>query len=297
MGDLADLADEYRLLREGVGGALIRRDVVIAQGADTATFLQGQVSQDVKGLGDGESAWTFVLNPGGKVASLGRVRRIGAERFTIDTDPGHGDALVQRLDRFRLRVNCELSLEAWTCVAVRGPGSGGVRAATTATADIGWAGVDGFDIVAPSAEIPAGIEEVSLDAVEILRIEAGWPAMGSELRDTTIPAESGLVPETVDFTKGCYVGQELVARIHSRGGNVPRHLRGLRSSDGVGLPAGAEILSGDKTVGEVTSSVTSPALGPVALAYVHRSIDPPADAVVSGDGSFIPVEVLEVPLV
>lgn len=291
------LADEYRLVRERVGGVRTERDVVVAEGEDARTFLQGQISQNVEALGIGESSWTFVLHPDGKVASLCRVHAVGADRFAIDTDSGYGAGLLERLDRFRLRVACDLSLESWWCVAVRGPESGAARRSTADTVDIGWSHVDGFDIVAPDAEIPASVELVSADVMEVLRVEAGWPAMGSELHDTTIPAEAGLVPATVDFTKGCYVGQELVARIQSRGGNVPRRLRGLRSPDGVDLPAGADVRSGEKTVGQVTTSVKSPALGPIALAYVHRSVEPPADAVVSADGAVISVEVRELPLV
>jgi folate-binding protein YgfZ len=110
------------------------------------------------------------------------------------------------------------------------------------------------------------------------RIEAGWPAMGAELTERTIPGETGLVDSTVSFTKGCFTGQELVARIDARGGNVPRHLRRVRL-DTTDAPVGADVLVGDKVVGTLTSVA-----GDVALAYVGRDVEPPAHATVRWDG-------------
>jgi folate-binding protein YgfZ len=109
----------------------------------------------------------------------------------------------------------------------------------------------------------------------VLRVEAGWPAMGAELTTDTIPAEAGVVGLAVSFTKGCYTGQELVARIDSRGGNVPRHVRGLVSP--VPLEVGAELHdAAGATVGVVSSVALSATLGPVGLGVVHRSVAPPA---------------------
>jgi folate-binding protein YgfZ len=129
------------------------------------------------------------------------------------------------------------------------------------------------------------VGEGTLEQYEALRIECGVPAMGRELTDRTIPAEAGqsVIDRSVSFTKGCYTGQELVARIDSRGGNVPRRLRGL-VLDGEGLPApGAAVRVGDDEVGTVTSAAWSDRLDAViALAYVKRDVDVPTGGSVDG---------------
>jgi folate-binding protein YgfZ len=132
-----------------------------------------------------------------------------------------------------------------------------------------WHGHAGFDILGETVEPPLGASRIELAAYERLRVEAGWPAMGAELTADTIPAESGVVAEAASFTKGCYTGQELVARIDSRGGHVPRLLRHVRLS----RPAkpGATLHADGKDVGRLTSVA-----GTLALAYVSRAVDPPA---------------------
>jgi len=124
--------------------------------------------------------------------------------------------------------------------------------------------------------------------------------MGSELDEHTIPAETGVVEETVSFTKGCYTGQELVARIDSRGGKVPRRLRGVGVGERVAPPVGAVLIGpeGAKELGRLTSVVDSPALAaPAALAYVRREVVPPAEVVVRWEGGEVPARVEELPLV
>ena len=96
----ADLATSYGLLRHDVGAVPITRDVVRARGAEATTFLQGQLSQEVEGLAEGASAWTFVLQPQGKVDSWARVTRVAADELLLDVDGGFGEALVERLSRF-----------------------------------------------------------------------------------------------------------------------------------------------------------------------------------------------------
>ncbi len=233
-----------------------QRDVVTASGPDAATFLQGQLSQDVVGLAVGASAWSFVLQPTGKVTALVRVLRMASDEFRLDTDVGYGGEVLVRLNRFRLRVKVELT----------GPETVDAWAGVTAGSVVGWTGelTEAVGGVAPDGAVHDDTE------YQRLRIEAGWPAMGAELTEDVIPGETGLVPVTVSFTKGCYTGQELVARIDSRGNNVPRHLRRVR----LDAPAepGARIHVGDKDVGWVTS-----VLGEAALAYVGRGVEVPAD--------------------
>ena len=138
----------------------------------------------------------------------------------------------------------------------------------------GWPGVAGVDLLGDAVDRPGGLDELPGAALEALRIECGVPAMGAELTDATIPAEAGqwLIDASVSFTKGCYTGQELVARIDSRGGNVPRPVRGLLV-DGDPAPVGSSVTLDGKEVGHVTSSARSPALGAIALAPISRAVE------------------------
>lgn len=261
----------------------ITRDVVTVSGPDATTYLQGQLSQDVAALGVGDAAWSFVLQPQGKVATWMRVDRAGPETFRLDTDAGAGAGLVARLERFKLRTKADISLAADVPVlAVRG-------AEVLDGVPCGWPGVVGSDVFDPDpaalpTDLPVDAVEVDAGAYEEQRIRAGVPAMGAEATEDTIPAELGqwVIDASVSFTKGCYTGQELVARIDSRGGNVPRHLRGLV---GPGLAVGAVVSQDGKDVGVVTSAADD-----VALALLHRSVEVPVRVIVDG------AEVAAVPL-
>ncbi len=134
----------------------------------------------------------------------------------------------------------------------------------------------------PDPAVPEGVRLVDEAALELARIEAGVPRMGAELTGKTIPAETGLVDRTVSFTKGCYTGQELVARIDSRGGHVPRHLRRVGLDQPA--PVGASVSVGDKVAGSLTSVSTFPSGRAVALAYLSRDVSPPTAVVVTWDG-------------
>ena len=293
-----NLTDDYLALRQEVGAVELTRDVVHATGPDAASFLQGQISQDVEGLADGASTWSFLLEPTGKVVAWLRVTRAG-DGFVLDVDEDWGAAVAERLQRFRLRVPVEFDVSAQRCVAVRGPGAAGVRPNRRAL-PVDWPGVEGFDLLGDDAVVPEGVRVCSLDAYEAVRVEAGVPAMGRELTEATIPAEAGewLVAAGVSFTKGCYTGQELVARIDSRGGNVPRHLRGVVVGTNVVPPAGAAVTVDGKVVGVLTSVAESlERRAPVALGYVRRAVEPPADVTITWDGGSAPARVEELPLV
>jgi folate-binding protein YgfZ len=273
------------LLREGVGWVTVERDFVLASGPDAVDFLHGQLSQDIAALAVDGSTWSLVLEPQGKVDALVRVTRLADTDLLLDVDGGHGDGLVQRLARFKLRTKCDLDAVPWSCVAVRGAGAN--DASTRAGAHrlpAPWPGTNGFDLVSESALALSDVEQCAPEALHALRVESGWPAMGAELRaGETIPAEAGqwLVDLAVSFTKGCFTGQELVARIDSRGGKVPRRLHGV-VLEGPTVPAvGAEVRDADGPVGGITSSAWSPALdAPIALAYLARRVTVPADVTV-----------------
>jgi folate-binding protein YgfZ len=147
----------------------------------------------------------------------------------------------------------------------------------------------GFDLLFDSAAteeirsafLQAGAAEVSEAAAEIVRVESGRPRYGIDLDDTTIPQEANLNERAISFTKGCYVGQETVARLHYRG-KPNRHLRGLRLSEPA--PPGAELHLGKRTVGLLSSSVLSPTFGPIGLALVRREAQP-GDELTVGEGA------------
>ena len=211
------VADDYAAFRQSAGVVELPRDFVRVAGPDAAKFLQGQLSQDVVALGagggGGASAWSLLLAPQGKVVALLRLTKVTDEDFVLDTDAGWGPTVIERLNRFKLRVKADVeAMEGWRCLAVRGPDAHRI-APVGAAAD--WPGLPGVDLIGSEVEPPDGVRTCSLDAYEVVRIEAGVPAMGRELNESTIPAEAGIVDMSVSFTKGCYTGQELVARIDS----------------------------------------------------------------------------------
>ncbi|MDP9452164.1 MAG: hypothetical protein M3P97_01960 [Actinomycetota bacterium] len=292
--------DEALALRRGLGAFPLARDVLGVQGPDTATFLQGQLSQDVTDLEVGQSAFSLLLSPQGKVDALLRLSRVGEEAFVLDTDAGWGGAVVERLERFKLRVRCQLEPLAWRCVAVRGPASDGVAEPAAGTWRVvpDTPGVAGFDLLGPDPQVPADALVVGPEAYEALRIEAGVPRMGAELDSSTIPATAGVVERTVSFTKGCYTGQELVARIDSRGGNVPRRLRGVVVGASVLPPVGAVLELDGREVGTLTSVGESiERRAPVALGYVRREVEVPADVRLRWEAGEAPARVEALPLV
>jgi tRNA-modifying protein YgfZ len=299
----ADVVD----LRTSLGAAAIARDVVRVAGPDAVAYLQGQLSQDVAVLPVGGSAWSFLLQPTGKVEAWLRVTRLADDELVLDVDRGYGDAVLARLRRFLLRTKADIDPLGWQAVAVRGPGAAAVGArvtpgagADTVAAPAGWPGVEGVDLLGPGVTAPADVPTVDLAAIEALRIRAGVPAMGAELTDATIPAEAGpwVVGASVSFTKGCFTGQELVARIESRGGHVPRRLRGVMVPATPAQPVepGATVVVDGDEVGRVTSVAPDPGRGIVALAIVGRAVEPPAAAELTTAGGPLPATVVDLPI-
>jgi folate-binding protein YgfZ len=281
------LAEDYAAMRTGAGAVMLGRDVLRVSGPDALEYLQGQLSQDVTALEVGESVGALILTPQGKLDALVRVCRSGADELFIDVDAGFGEAVAARLARFKLRVKVVIEPLAWRCVALRGPDASalvsrtGLPRGTSLAPAFSWNGVSGVDLLGEAPEVPGEVRMCSVEAWESVRVEAGIPVMGAELDERTIAAEADLLERTVSFTKGCYTGQELVARLDARGNRVARHLRGLvvgGTADGLAeLSPGSEIVFEGKVVGSVTSSAWSPAFGcPVALGYVHRAVVPPS---------------------
>jgi len=298
VGDPTPPADGgYGALHDGAGAREVRRDVLEVTGPEALPYLQGQCSQDLAPLAVGETAWSLILSPQGKVDALVRVTRTGEETYVLDTDPGCGPAARTRLDRFKLRTKVSIEPLEWTCLSVRGPAA--ADRARPAGVELvlpvdlpGWSGVD---LLGPVPADPPGLAPwrtgpaVWCDeaAWESTRIEAGIPVGGREITGSTIAAEVGLVDRTVSFTKGCFTGQELVARLDARGSNVARRLRGVVVPGAEAPPVGAEVWTADGAheVGTLTSVAWSTGYGAhVALATLHRRVEPPEGVEVRWDG-------------
>jgi len=242
------------------------RSYVGVSGPDAASYLQRMVSNDVEALGPGESCEALLLTAKARLIAPLTVLRRSADDFLLLTEPSLGEVVTRELTRFRLGAKCAIEPEAHTSTIVLGgpPPDGAIP-----SADYGIPAYELLDADGLAAE------HVSAGELERLRILAGTPAWGRELDDRVLPAEAGLEERAISFTKGCYPGQEPVARLHYRG----HPNRGLRVIALVGAelpPYDAELTHEGKVVGRITSSVEQ-AGEVLALAYVRREV--PDDAV------------------
>ena len=239
------------------------RAFVRVRGPEAADYLQRMVSNDVLALATGESCEALLLTAKARVIAPLRVWRRGDDDFLLLTEPELGEAVRRELVRARFATKAEIEPEEHTSTVVLGADADGIP-----NEDYGEPAIEVLDAA------PAG-EPVDSDELEALRIRARTPRWGRELDDRVLPAEAGLVERAVSFTKGCYPGQEPVARLHHRG-HANRTLRTL-SLDGGELPErDAELRLGEKAVGRVTSAVRDPAGGILALGYVR--VEVPDDA-------------------
>lgn len=276
--------------------------LVVVRGPDATSFLQSIVSQDLDPVAVGETVPSLLLAPQGKLDVAFRATRRATgddgDEWWLDTEPQVGERLAAGLGRFKIRVRVEIedrTADA-ACASLWG---------ATADADDGelvaiptrWVGDAGTDVVGAAPAVEAwvaatGQRRGSDDELEALRIEAGVPMQGVDVDESTIPQEAFLERDAVSFTKGCFIGQELVCRIDTRG-HVNRFLRRL-AIPGTAVPdPGAEVRAGDKVVGTVTSAAVVPGEDrAVALAMVRREVEPPADVTVTVVDQVAPATVL-----
>lgn len=289
-------------------------EIVWVRGPDTVRFLDGLISQDIAGMAEGTVAHSFLLAPNGKLRAPHVVWR-GDDAAGLVTWSGGGEVISHDLTRFKIRVDATIEFEAGPVLTVLGdaareviatagyqvpePNSWVAGDVTVGSVPFARGGPDRFVVVGADADRLAAAGGVAVDraSVEALRIERGEPIVGKDVDESTIPQEMGAVDHAVSFTKGCYLGQELVARIDSRG-HVNKHLRGL-VIDGHSMPvAGAEVIAGDALVGTLTSVAVSSELdAPVALAMIRREVAPGDDVSVRWDGHEVDANVRELPLV
>jgi tRNA-modifying protein YgfZ len=321
------LQEEYRAFSEGCG--LVNRSErgkLALTGAGAVEFLNGQVTNELADLHPGEGRYAAFLTHKGKMLGDLRILAVEQHELLLDTERVALQALFDMIRRFKVGYEVDLHKRTVECslFSLIGPGSRAVAADAAAldaprelpTTEHGHVAaqiaghaarliatdIDGVDVLCDAdahdavseALKQAGARPASEAAAEIIRVERGRPRYGVDIDDGTIPQEADLNERAVSFTKGCYVGQETVARLHYRG-KPNRHLRGLRLS----TPAdpGAELRLGERTVGHLTSVAVSPNLGPIALALLRREAEPGATVSVGepGTSSGVTATVLELP--
>lgn len=248
-------------------------------GPDALSFLHGLLSQDISSMADGEARDALLLDKTGHIRVDLRVIRTESESFTLLTEADSGERLQALLDEYHFSEDVE----------ILGPEPVDVVTFLDRTDPF----VTGADIVIPS-RLPAAVDAVGdgasiVDAnpttpaddteVEARRIAAGVPRFGVDMTERTLVHEAGLQRRSVSFDKGCYLGQETVARVEYRGG-VNKRLVGLRLPGPV--PVGATVTNGEKAVGTVTSAAVHPELGPIALATVRKEATDGSDVTVEG---------------
>lgn len=245
-------------------------------GPDAATYLQRMVSNDVEALGVGESCEALLLTPKARVIAPLRVLRRAESDFLLVTEPDLGERVRAQLLRSRFAAKVEIELEEHRSFLLLGTDvERPSDVLTVPTEDYGFPAVDVLD-----GSEPENVRRLSEDELEALRIKAGTPLVGKEIDDRVLPAEAGLVERAVSFTKGCYPGQEPVARLHYRG-HANRRLLPI-SIEGDDLPAyDAEVRHDGRVVGRVTSAARADT-GIVALAYVRREVADDANLEVGG---------------
>jgi tRNA-modifying protein YgfZ len=263
------MSDGYALMRSEAGLVVDSHQLVWVEGRDAAKFLQGLISQDVAKLTPDRTSRSFLLSPQGKLKALLWVFGSG-DRIGIITQSGMGELVADDLAHYKIRIKASIGSPEKVSQVI-GPKAerfGGVSAPLPSLPRVFvWDALPDLPRVSP-------------EEWDTVRIEEGEPLMGVDVDERTIPQESGLVDQAVSFTKGCFLGQELVARIDSRG-HVNRHLRTVELDSAVAVPAPVE-LDGEEG-GNLTSVTFSPISGRhLGLAMLRKTMQPGAQVSVGG---------------
>ena len=298
VGSYGDPAGEYRAARETAGLVdLSERGVLEASGAQRQPFLQGMLSNEVAALRPGQGRRAALLTPKGAVQALLRVL-VDETLVALETDSERFAPLQRTLEHHRVAAPVRFAIRETVVIAVIGPhadavvrAAGGALPPATAEAHLSGSLAGRPLRIVRASDLPrggialhvspehapavfaelgaAGARPIGREALDALRVEGLRPWYGSDVSEANLLHETGLVSECHSPTKGCYLGQEIVARLSARGGNVNKALRGLRLS--ASAQAGDAISEGTREVGRVTTAAVSPRLGPIALGYLQRS--------------------------
>jgi folate-binding protein YgfZ len=315
MSSTATLTDEFRAVTEACGVIdRSERGKLALSGSEAKTFLQGQVSNDVEALAPGGGCYAALLTPKGKM--LGDLRILDAgEELLLDTERLALQVLFNAIRRTMIGYDVQLHKRTVQrgLLSLIGPAATALAEAadlagapehTHVAGKLGGVAVRkirtdvGLDLLCPSEETTAlqawletvGAVALSEATAEAVRVEHGRPRYGVDLDESVIPQEAGLNERAISFHKGCYVGQETVARLYYRG-KPNRHLRGLRLS--APAASGDPVRAGEREVGKLGSVASSPRLGPIALAILRREV--PLGATVTVGDSASSAEVVELP--
>ena len=337
VNDYGDYLAEHKALREAAGVIdLSFRSRICLTGADRVRFLHGQVTNDVKKLRVGEGCYSAITTAKGKMESDLDIFAL-ADELLLDFEPGLTERISQRLEKFIVAGDVQIVDVAphYGLLSVQGPKAaevvralnlfseiptqqlGLIRISDVTLGEIYLAnnprlGTSGFDLFIPNNSLGAvadkliaaakqiGGRAVGWTAFETARIEAGIPRFGADMDETNIPLECGIESRAIVYNKGCYIGQEVINRIHSVG-HVNRELRALRLADDLKtLPArGDKLFFNGKEVGYLTSAVKSPVLNAnIALGYVRREANQIGNELTlrtaTGES---PVKIVELPFV
>ena len=314
MAETRTLPAEYAALTAGCG--LVDRSgrgKLALTGADAKPFLNGQVTNEIEALTAGEGVYAAFLTHKGKMLGDLRVLDTGAGLW-LDTERGALQELFNMIRRFRVGHDVEVHKRTLECalLSLEGPRAAAVAGAEAlpgaehahGESDLAGCGVrlvrtgEGVDMICAAADREAveaelqarGAVPVSEAVAEVRRVERGRPRYGLDMDEATIPQEAGINERAVSFTKGCYVGQETVARLFYKG-RPNRHLRGLRLSQAA--PTGTTLTLGERVVGHLGSVAVSPVHGPIALALMRREAGP-GDVVAVGEAD-ASAQVVELP--
>jgi len=308
----AALSQAYQAARQHAGLILRERGLIVVSGRDRASYLQGLLTNDISALATGQGCYAAYLTAQGRMISdlfvyeLGDVILLALPRATKDT-------VLAKLDEFLFSEDVQLGdvTETFSAVAVVGPAAASAVSEATRSSEadlhaiplhgcrrieagillrVADTGEPGFELVVAREQMPgmlqalqaAGGVTIDADTADVLRIEAGVAVFGPDMDQETIPLEAGIEQQAISFTKGCYVGQEVIIRVLHRGhGRVAQKLVGLLLEAGQDVPAPGTVLqAAGKEVGAVTSSAESPALGrPIALGYLKRDFVAPGTIV------------------
>jgi tRNA-modifying protein YgfZ len=266
-------------------------EVIWVEGPDAAGFLQGLLTNDVVGLRSGASCRALLLDNKGHIQADMRVARTAAAEFTLVVASGQGDRVTALLDEFHFSEDVDIiGPEPFACLTVTGVQTDAIVGADLVLSGLVPGTVDAVCVDADAIVASLGAAPIDANRLDALRIAAGVPLFDVDFTSANLVQEAGLEHETVSFDKGCYLGQETVARVHYRG-QVNRRLRGLR------LPApvtpGTAVSAGDRQVGVVTSAAQSEKFGAIGLAILRREVA--AGAEVRVDGMDEPAVAVELP--
>jgi folate-binding protein YgfZ len=288
-----ELDGQYRALREEAGFLTRDRAVLLVSGPDAVDYLQSQLTNDFEALEPDQGCYAALLDRKGHLVADMRALRLGhveSGSIWLDAEPVAAEPLRKHLETYKIGREVEVADASgeWSLTSLIGPASGELAGIPPLSPEHAqhYAQHDGIEILAVATDQgldliarpdavdalherlrAAGAAPVSEEAAEIVRVEAGRPRFGLDMGPESMPAEAGIVERAVDFEKGCYIGQEPVARLHYRG-KPNRRLRGLRL--GAAAAHGDPLFLAEREVGAIGTACLSPALGPIALAIVRR---------------------------